>query len=111
MQATTQPECTFTLQERDEISRAFDSGNYANAYEGTDLDAFEIDEMPAHERAAFVLGFFGTCTLDEIGSDREAFDDAYWSPAGRYVVTIARYTDDRTDEYRAESADECAGDR
>lgn len=97
---------TFTLDERDEMSRAFDSGNYANAYETTDIDECGLDEMSEHERAAFVLGFFGTYTLDEIGSSREMFDEAYFSPAGQYVVTVAKYTDDRTEEYAAESTDE-----
>jgi len=96
----------FTLEQRTEMSSAFDAGNYANAYESTDLDDHDVDEMSEHERAAFVLGFFGTYTLDEIGSDREVFDEAYFSPAGRYVVEVAKYTDDRVDEYAAESANE-----
>jgi len=95
----------FSQNERDEMSRAFDSGNYGNAYESTSLDDFDLDEMSQHERAAFVLGFFGSYTLDEIGSDREIFDECYHSEAGKYVVTVAKYTDDRTDEY-AEDSDE-----
>lgn len=101
---TTQPkdDLTFTFDERDAMSRAFSRGNYANAYESTDLAGFKVDEMSEHERAAFVLGFFGTCSLDEIdGEHREMFDECYWSRAGRYVVTVAKYTDDRADEYAA----------
>lgn len=90
---------TLTLDERTEISQAFDAGNYANAYESTDLESFDLDEMDAHERVAFVLGFFGSYSLDEIGSDREIFDECYFSEVGRYVVGIAKYTDDRTEEY------------
>lgn len=93
----------FTLDEQTEISRAFDSGNYANAYESTNLDDHDLDEMKPHERAAFVLGFFGSYSLDEIGSDREIFDEAYFSPAGLYVVNVARYTDDRAEEYAEDS--------
>jgi hypothetical protein len=89
----------FTLDERTEIGRAFSRGNYANAYESTDLESFDLDEMSAHERSAFVLGFFGSYALDEIGSDREIFDECYFSDAGRYVVNVAKYTDDRADEY------------
>ena len=106
---------TFTLDEQTAISRAFSAGNYANAYESTDLElaleAFNAENddddpdtlirfnRPDHERAAFVLGFFGTYSLDELGSDRDAFDEAYWSDAGQYVVTVAKYTDERTEEY------------
>jgi hypothetical protein len=55
-----------------------------------------------------VLGFFSSYSLDEIGSDREIFDECYWSPAGRYVVNEAKYCDARDDEYEAE-ADELEG--
>ena len=102
-----QPLREFTLDERDEISRAFNSGNCANAYESTDLDTFtdDLDEMKPHERAAFVLGFFGSYALDEIISDREVYDEAYWSDAGRYVVNVAKYIDDRADEYKTEESE------
>lgn len=91
----------FTLDQLTEISQAFSAGNYANAYETTDIEECDLDEMSEHERAAFVLGFFGSYTLDEIGSDRELFDEAYFSPAGQYVVTVAKYVDDRSEEYSA----------
>lgn len=87
------------------VSRAFDRGNYASAYESGDLDSFDLDEMSDYERAAFVLGFFSSHTLDEIGSeDREVFDECYHSLAGRYVVHVAKYCDPRDEEYRAEMA-------
>lgn len=89
----------FTLDERTEISHAFSAGNFANAYETQDLDACDLDEMKPHERAAFVLGFFSSYSLDEIGSDREEFDECYASPAGTYVVHVAKYCDAREDEY------------
>lgn len=94
----------WTVDEQTEMSRAFNNGNYGNAYESTNLEDFDLDEMKEHERAAFVLGFFGTYELDEIpGSDREIFDEEYWSPAGQYVVHVAKYTEPRDDDYRKES--------
>lgn len=95
------PDREWTLDEKTEISNAFSEGNYSNAYNGTDIEACEIDEMSEHERAAFVLGFFSSYSLDEI-SDREIFDDAYGSAAGRYVVNVAGYCDSRADEYADE---------
>lgn len=91
-----------TLRQKTEISRAFDRGNYANAYESTDLKSFNLNAMPAHMRVAFVLGFFGSYTLNEI-DEREIFDKCYWSEVGFYVVNEAKYTDARSDEYGAES--------
>jgi hypothetical protein len=96
----------FNLDERTAISHAFHRGNYANAYESRNLDDHDLDDMTEHERSAFVLGFFGSYSLDEIGSDREIFDECYASPAGLYVIKVAKYTDDRTDEYTAEAGDD-----
>jgi hypothetical protein len=93
----------FDIDQATAISQAFNAGNYCNAYETQCLEDCELDEYSEHERAAFVLGFFGSYSLDEIGSDRDAFDEAYWSDAGQYVVNVARYCDSRTDEYTAES--------
>ncbi len=84
---------SFTLDERIAIGRAFDRGNYANAYESTNLDAFDLDDMTTNERAAFVLGFFSSHELSEI-SDREIFDECYRSATGQYVVN-AGYCDRR----------------
>lgn len=92
----------FTLDEATAISRAFNRGNSANAYESTDLDDYDIDNMPEIERHAFVLGFFGSYSLDEIGSDCEIFDEAYFSATGKYVLSCG-YTDCRADEYAADS--------
>ena len=96
----------FNLTERTEMSRAFDAGNYANAYETTDLEtALKRARYTAeHTRAAFVLGFFGSYALDEI-PDREIFDECYFSDAGQYVVRVAGYTDPRDEEYAQESED------
>jgi hypothetical protein len=92
----------WTVDEMTAINQAFSAGNYGNAYESTDLGAFdELDAMSAHEHAAFVIGFYSSYSLDEI-DDRELFDEAYFSAAGRYVVNVAGYADDRSDEYAAE---------
>lgn len=91
-----------TFEQKTEISRAFSAGNFADAYETNDLDNTHVDDLPEHERAAFVLGFFSSYTLDEIGSDREIFDECYFSEAGKYIVNEAGYCDDRTDEYKLE---------
>lgn len=98
-----EPNHTFTVDQCTEISQAFSAGNYANAYETQDIEACGIEDMTPDYRAAFVLGFFDSYELDEIGSDRELFDECYWSPAGRYVVNVAKDTDDRSAEYAAES--------
>lgn len=97
---------TYTTLQTHEISRAFARGNYANAYESTDLADYDLDGMTRHERAAFVLGFFSAYALDEIGFDRDEFDGAYWSDAGQYVVNVARYCDSREDEYAEEFGEE-----
>jgi hypothetical protein len=98
----------FTLAEKTAISRAYDAGNYGNAYEGTDLEsALKRARYTApHTRAAFVLGFFSSYSLDEIGSDRETFDECYFSAAGQYVVATG-YCDSRDEEY-ADEESECA---
>ena len=93
----------WTVDERTEMSRAFDAGNLGNAFESTDLEDFELSDMSEHERAAFVLGFFASYELSEIGgSDRDTFDEAYWSGPGQYVVNVAGYCDSRADDYTAE---------
>lgn len=92
-----------TLDQRTEISNAFDRGNYANMYEAETLDECQFNDMADHERVAFVLGFFSSYSLNGLGSDRELYDECYWSTTGRYVVTVAKYCDDRAEEYAAEA--------
>lgn len=101
----------------DACSRGFSAGNYANAYETTDLETaldaldtagldLDADTRPTDPmqreayRAAFILGFFGSYSLDEIG-DREEYDQAYHSAAGKQCLA-AGYLDSRDDEYAAE---------
>ena len=89
-------------EQKTEISRAFNAGNFADAYETNDLDNTHLEDLPKHERAAFVLGFFASYSLDEIGSDREIFDECHYSETGKYIVNEAGYCDDRTEEYKLE---------
>lgn len=85
-------------------SLGFNAGNFASAYETRDFEIAyaKIAWRTEWYRNAFVLGFFACCTLDEI-SDRDAYDEAYFSDAGQHVVNVARYIDSRVDEYTAES--------
>lgn len=92
----------FTTDERLDISRAFDSGNYAAAYEPWRIA--DLDDLTDDQRFAFVLGYYSGFALSEIGDGRDAFDEAYFSPVGRYVVDIAKYADSRADEYAAEGS-------
>jgi hypothetical protein len=86
----------------DEVRRGFDAGNYANAYESTDLESVELDCESDAYRAAFVLGFFASYELNEIPSDaREAFDSAYRSEFGA-IVLAAGYCDSRHEDYQTE---------
>lgn len=111
MSDATTDDIGFTLDERTAMSQAFSAGNYANAYDTTSLarawlSYTQRDGVKHYEcrRAAFVLGFFSSYELTEmVGSDRAMFDQSYNSPAGQYVVNVAKYTDDRTDEYAAEA--------
>lgn len=98
------------------ISRGYSAGNYANAYETTDLetaldalneddslDGYDDDSVRAY-RIAFVLGFFGSYELSEIGSDeRDRFDECYWSDIGA-IVREHGYCDSRDEDYRQECA-------
>ncbi len=111
---TTDSNTEFSLAQRDAMSRAFSAGNCASEYErGGLFKAWRkyirehgAADGAAHRdctHAAFVIGFFANHCLHEIGSrDRLDFDRAYRSPAGRYVVEVARYADDRSEEYAAE---------
>ena len=98
-----------STDDRIQLSRGFSAGDYANAYETTDLESAlahldeETDDYTEAYRTAFVIGFFASYALHEIPSDaRDTFDERYWSQYGRAVVA-AGYCDDRSEEYQAES--------
>jgi hypothetical protein len=99
------------------VSRGFDRGNFANAYETQDYEtALESLDMPRAiggsrlpralqdaYRAAFTLGFFGSYELHEMGSDVEAYREAYFSEGGKACLA-AGYTDARDwESYERES--------
>ena len=64
----------FTLDERTAISRAFDAGNYANAYESQDLlkacakaeKKYPVESKKQAWCDGFVLGFFSSYEIKEI---------------------------------------------
>jgi hypothetical protein len=89
----------------DTVSRAFDDGNYANAYETNDYDdaierlALTLEKRCREElrdsyRAAFTLGFFGSYELSEMGEHADAYREAYAHPGGQECVR-AGYCDAR----------------
>jgi hypothetical protein len=97
------------------ISQGYSAGNYANAYETTDLeialeslddceDNHDLSAECEHAyRNAFVLGFFASYALSEIGcEERERFDTAYHSATGASVIRLG-YCDSRDDDYAQES--------
>lgn len=69
----------------EQISRGFDAGNYANAYETTDYDraiaSLSMNRSKAYV-AAFTLGFFGSYEPHEMGSHLEAVQEA-WALVGK----------------------------
>jgi hypothetical protein len=84
----------------DDIRRGFDAGNYANAYETTDLSEALAKLSPNRSTeyvAAFTLGFFSSYSLPEMGSDVEAYQEAYFSETGKACLA-AGYVDIRAAE-------------
>lgn len=73
--------------ERDRtLTRAFEGGNYANAYEGDDYSkhAPTIAGFSADYRVAFILGFFATYEKHEIPAYHlDAYLDAEEHPAAQ----------------------------
>lgn len=55
----------------DQESRAYDAGNYCNAYETTDWETAWAEHCEEHASAphAFLLGFFSSYELSEISDD------------------------------------------
>jgi hypothetical protein len=79
------------------LSRGFDAGNFANAYEGEDyqktINARAVPKIPAALRsayhAAFTLGFFASYEAHEIPDDhRAAYWTAYRSASGRECLRL-----------------------
>ena len=75
----------------DQLSRGFDAGNYAAAYETTDYSEAIAKLSPnrsAEYVAAFTLGFFSTYELHEMGEHQDDYLEAYHSDAGKRVVEL-----------------------
>jgi hypothetical protein len=73
------------------LSRAFDAGNYCNAYETNNLAEAEEKHKTESEgeayMAAFLLGFFSSYELEEIPYDvRDIHEEAYNSKYGKVVL-------------------------
>lgn len=83
-----------------ELSRGFDAGNYAAAYETTDYsEAIAKLSMNRSDEyvAAFTLGFFSSYEHHEMGEHEGTYRDAYGSAAGKRCVELG-YVDAREEE-------------
>lgn len=88
------------------VSRGFDAGNFANAYETQDYDAAIGNRRVSRDKGpfglAFILGFFGSYELHEMGAHRETYLEAYRSDAGKRALALgyidARDESEETDE-------------
>lgn len=88
------------------VSRGFDRGNYCNAYETTDFERAQRqlvgngDDDPY--RVGFVLGFFGSYELHEMGSDADTYREAWASEAGQRAraigIDVPESLEEETDE-------------
>jgi hypothetical protein len=69
-----------------ELTLGFDAGNYAAAYEDTDLSIalakLSMNRTDAYV-AAFTLGFLSSLSYEELGGDTEAYDEAMNSRYGQ----------------------------
>jgi hypothetical protein len=73
------------------LSRGFDAGNYAAAYETTDYDdaiARRSMNRCAAYVAAFTLGFFGSCEPHEMGEHEDTYREALASEHGKRCVEL-----------------------
>ena len=61
------------LSERMDYSRGFDRGNYGNAYESQDWEAWSetngFDDRSVAYRQGMLVGFFSTYAISEIGDE------------------------------------------
>lgn len=88
-----------TRRTDEQISRGFDAGNYANAYETTDYDralaSLSMNRSAAY-KAAFTLGFFGSYEPHEMGSHLEAVQEA-WALVGKRAKELGIAADEPID--------------
>ena len=80
-----------TEQELDlELTQGYLAGNYCNAYDTENLK-HALAMYEEHSDAyldAFVLGFLGTYTFDEMGEAQERWEEAYYSEHGQRCVEL-----------------------
>jgi hypothetical protein len=91
------------------ISRGFSAGNYGAAYDGLDLEASLEKAQVEHGiagtpqaysvafRTAFILGYLSSYELSEMGSDADAYLEAYHSEVGARCLA-AGYIDAHEDQ-------------
>jgi hypothetical protein len=83
------------------LSRGYDAGNYGAAYDGLGLEAslekaisegeiagVDADVRGDAYRVAFILGYFSSFELSEMGDDAEAYLEALHSEHGRRCVAL-----------------------
>lgn len=77
----------YLCQKHQDLSRAFDDGDYAAAYETEDYAAArqEREGFDADYHAAFILGFFSSYEPHEMGEHEDDWRQALESEVGRYV--------------------------
>ena len=92
-------------QRDDDISRGFDAGNYANAYETTCLETALAKLSPnrsADYESAFILGFFSSYEPHEMGAAEEDYALAYEAVGCRACelgIAVAPPLDDDDDHW------------
>ena len=81
----------------EDISRGFDAGNYAHAYESEDLDVVLEDNAEGETQAyrdGFILGFFSSYELTEIPSPHyDTYVEAACGPHGQIGVKLGWFED------------------
>lgn len=98
------------MKSDEQLSRGFDAGNYAYAYETTDYDwaiARRSMNRSAEYIAAFTLGFFSSFEPHEMGEHQETWREALASKAGQRCLELG-YIDapepEQSGDFRAEKS-------
>lgn len=84
-----------------DLSEGFDAGNYANAYDTTDLEQAISSLSPNRSEAyidAFILGFFSSYAPHEMAGYENTYLDAYYSVSGTRCVELGYVDTIETDE-------------
>lgn len=95
------------------LSRGFDAGNYASAYETTNYAEALASLSPNRSAgyvAAFTLGFFSSYELHEMGEHTEAYLAAFNSEHGQRCVALGYVEAHHGVDYEAAAAAHESGD-